>query len=612
MNIRVFYFFLALGLCVGFTYGQNTAFTALDSVYITDLKLKQYSTGRAVLQLSDSITRLNRPLLTNTLNFNSPIYFKENGLGMVSSPSFRGTTASQTAVIWNGININSQFNGQLDFNTVNSGAYDEIAVRGGGGSVVYGTGAIGGSVHLNTKLEFIKQQEHNLFLQYGSSNTRDARYQFKLGTEVYSLSIALAHNSSDNDYDYPDGGTNLNGDFQNTALNVGLGFKLSRQHSLRFFSEVFDGERHFSLIRASETRTKYDDLNTKNLLEWEYDFSNFTSIARLAYLEEYYKYFGNLDSDNFSFGKAKTTIAKYDLTYAFSEALSINSVLTNTYTLGEGSSLGDNDRNIFSAAVLMKHQLKNELDYELGFRKEITNNYESPFLFSVAASKAFSKHFSLNLSGSRNFRIPTYNDLYWSGAGNAELLPEKSLQGQLGASLTIANFNLNLTGYYNSITDMIRWLPGSDGVWRPQNEEEVRIYGIESILNWSPKLGRNHHLELYGTYAYTISENAQTGYQLIYVPFHKATAGINYDFQRFNAAVQAIYVGEVFTRSDNNSRYNLDAYAVANFSLGYSLGKEKNYELGARLNNVFNAEYQSVVNRWMPRRNFSMYLNLKL
>ena len=145
-----------------------------------------------------------------------------------------------------------------------------------------------------------------------------------------------------------------------------------------------------------------------------------------------------------------------------------------------------------------------------------------------------------------------------------------------------------------------------------QNEEEVSIYGIESIFNWSPKLGRKQHLELYGTYAYTVSEDAQTGYQLIYVPFHKATAGINYDFQRFNTAVQAIYVGEVFTRSDNNSRYNLDAYAVANFSLGYSLGKEKNYELGARVNNVFNAEYQSVVNRWMPGRNFNMYLNLKL
>ena len=99
---------------------------------------------------------------------------------------------------------------------------------------------------------------------------------------------------------------------------------------------------------------------------------------------------------------------------------------------------------------------------------------------------------------------------------------------------------------------------------------------------------------------------------MIYVPFHKATAGLDYDFKRFNASLQSVYVGEVFTRSDNNSRYNLDAYAVVNFNLGYSFGNKKAFELGGRVNNVFDAEYQSVENRWMPGRNFSMYLNLKL
>ena len=611
MKKTLFYIFLALLACLQDLYAQDSLLTNLDSVYVTDVKLKNYSTGRTVLQLSDTLTQKNRPLLTNTLNFNTPIYFKENGLGMVSSPSFRGTTASQTAVVWNGININSQFNGQLDFNTVNAAAYDEIAVRGGGGSVVYGTGAIGGSIHLNTQLDFKNRQSHHLFLQYGSFDTRDARYQFKMGTETYSLSLALAHNSSDNDYAYPDGGQNLNGEFENTALNVGLGFKLNAKHSLRFFSELYDGERHFSLIRASETRTKYDDLNSKNLLEWEYEFSDFTSVTRLAYLDEHYKYFGNLSSANYSFGSAKTIIGKYDLTYRLSRRLHLNTVLTNTYTSGEGSSLGVNDRNIFSAAVLMKHQLKNGLDYELGFRKEITGNYESPFLFSLGATKAFSEYFSLNLSASRNFRIPTYNDLYWSSAGNPDLLPENSLQGQLGAKITIANFNIDLTGYYNSVTEMIRWLPVSDGVWRPRNEDEVRIFGVEAIANWSQKINA-HSLNIYGTYAYTISENAQTENQLIYVPYHKATAGFDYDFKRFNTGIQVVYVGEVFTRSDNNSRYNLDAYALANFNLGYSFGKKEAFELGGRVNNVFDAEYQSVENRWMPGRNFSIYLNLKL
>jgi len=34
------------------------------------------------------------------------------------------------------------------------------------------------------------------------------------------------------------------------------------------------------------------------------------------------------------------------------------------------------------------------------------------------------------------------------------------------------------------VTDMIRWLPGADGIWRPGNEDKVNIYGLESFVNW--------------------------------------------------------------------------------------------------------------------------------
>jgi iron complex outermembrane receptor protein len=48
----------------------------------------------------------------------------ENGLGMVSSPSFRGPHCK--AVIWNGININSQLLGQTDFNTITTQDFNSI------------------------------------------------------------------------------------------------------------------------------------------------------------------------------------------------------------------------------------------------------------------------------------------------------------------------------------------------------------------------------------------------------------------------------------------------------------------------------------------------------
>jgi outer membrane cobalamin receptor len=45
----------------------------------------------------------------------------------------------QTAVIWNGININSQLLGQTDFNTITTQDFNSIVVRAGGGSAIYGT-----------------------------------------------------------------------------------------------------------------------------------------------------------------------------------------------------------------------------------------------------------------------------------------------------------------------------------------------------------------------------------------------------------------------------------------------------------------------------------------
>ena len=161
---------------------QVDTITRLQTVYVADNTLKKFSNSQRVFVLNDSIIAKNQLSLTSLLNFNSPIYFKENGLGMVSSPSFRGTTAQQTAVIWNGININSQLNGQTDFNVISTSNYNTIAVRSGGGSVIYGSSAIGGSVHLNNELEFKNQFKNEIQINFGSFKTRIFNYKLLLST----------------------------------------------------------------------------------------------------------------------------------------------------------------------------------------------------------------------------------------------------------------------------------------------------------------------------------------------------------------------------------------------------------------------------------------------
>ncbi|HLV40089.1 TonB-dependent receptor plug domain-containing protein [Xanthomarina sp.] len=607
---QVFSIFILLHICV-VAWAQAPIYTIqqLDEIVLkTDRYLETFSDTQLTSVLNDSVLVRSASSLTQLLNNNASIYFKENGLGMVSSPSFRGTTAQQTAVIWNGININSQFNGQTDFNTVNIRNFDNVTVRSGGGSVLYGSGAIGGTIHLNNDLQFNSAFENNLYASYGSFNTWDVAYNGGLSSEIFSIDVGLSRTSSSNDYPYVDSNkTNLNGQFYNNTFSVNFGYKLNNKNVIKLYSYLFDSERHFSLISPTETPTKYQDFNTRNLLEWQGFYGKFISTLRLAYITENYKYFQNIEKSTFSFGEATSYIGKYQLDYKLLKNANLQGVLDVTRTSGEGSDIAENNRTISGFSLLFKQTFKKFL-YEASLRKEITNNYESPLLYSLGLQYRVTPYYAINLNGSKNFRIPTYNDLYWFGSGNLELNPETSNQIELGNEFTFNKISFSVVGFYNDIKNMIRWLPAGS-IWKPVNTDHVLSYGLEAKLQIEQQF-QSHKIALGSTYAYTVSENKDTEKQLIYVPYHKATAILNYQYKRMSAYYEALYVGEVFTLSDNNPKYILDAYVLSNAGAEYALGKNRNYTLGIQIKNLFNINYQAVVNRYMPGINYNFYINL--
>ncbi|GGG59422.1 TonB-dependent receptor plug domain-containing protein [Bizionia arctica] len=581
----------------------------LDEVVLkSDRYLETFSDTQLTQVFNDSVLVRSASSLTQLLNNNASIYFKENGFGMVSSPSFRGTTAQQTAVIWNGININSQFNGQTDFNTINIRNFDNITVRSGGGSVLYGSGAIGGTIHLNNDLIFNAGLENSLYVGYGSFNTWDVGYNGSMSSENFSVEVGLSRTSSSNNYPYVDSEkTNLNGEFRNATFSANIGYKINDKNVLKLYSYVFDSERHFSLIFPSETPTKYQDFNTRALLEWQGFYGKFISTLRVANITEKYKYFSNIDKNTFSFGEATSYIGKYQLDYQIFKKANVQGVLDINYTNGEGSDIAENNRTISGFSLLYKQTFKKFL-FEGSLRKEITTNYESPLLYSLGLQYRITPFYTVNINGSKNFRIPTYNDLFWFGSGNLDLNPETANQYELGNELEFNKFSFSVVGFYNDIENMIRWLP-SGSVWKPVNTDHVISYGVEAELQVEQQF-QSHILTLSGTYAYTVSENQETKKQLIYVPYNKATAILNYQYKRLSAYYQTIYVGEVFTLSDNNPKYVLDPYLLSNVGVEYALGKNFQYTFGAQVNNIFNENYQSVADRYMPGVNYNFYINL--
>ena len=603
--------------CGQFVLAQDSIANKLQEVIVSDIYLKKYSSSQKLISLSDSIINYNKPSLTSLLNYNTTIYFKENGLGMVSSPSFRGTTAQQTAVIWNGININSQLNGQADFNIISTRNFDNIIVRAGGGSAIYGSSAIGGSIHLNNDLVFENSILTELQLDYGSFNTVGINFNSKISTNNTAAQIGFSRNSSDNNYDYVgvfdwEGNQrkNLNGEYSNNNWNANFAYKINSNNNLKFYSHTSSAFRNFSLIYESDTKTKYIDESSRNLLEFDGKYNKLSINLKNAFTYENYQYYGNISSETFSSGKVESLISKVDFGYKISKSIYLNTVFDYNRSKGFGSSIDNKIREIGSASILFARKL-DHWKTELVVRKEATSAYESPILFSLGNAYQFNSFYELKLNISKNFRIPTYNDLYYNGGGgfgNPNLKPESSYQTEIGNVFNYKKITLSQTAYFIKIQDFISWKPATNGNWSPINFKKINTYGVETILNWKYNFD-THYFNANATYAYTISKDLETNKQLYYVPFHKMTGSFAYSFAKASINYQFLYNGFVYTLLDNNPKQIVKAYKISNIGIDYNF--IKSVKVGFQVANILNQKYQSVEGRFMPGRNFNIFTNFK-
>jgi len=586
--------------------------TVLDTVFLKAEKLEDKSVGQPILKISKALLANYRPQLTEVLQFETPIHFKENGFGMVSSAAFRGTTAQQTAVVWNGININSTFLGQTDFNLVNTQNSSELLVRPGGGSSQFGTGAIGGVVYLKNNLKVNQENTHQIYTSYGSFNTKNLSTNHNISGKQTNLQIGLSYLDSDNHYKYQNSNQhNENGQFYNLNASINGLYKPNQKNAFKIYSNWFTGERHLSILETTQTRNKYTDEQLRLLGEYQYKSGIQQSTLKLALINEKYRFYPKLDTrEGSNNGNAWTYIAKYNYQLQLKKLL-LNVGGAYNLATATGTNYNNVKRNTGSANLYIKHKLGNTFTYQATLRGELSEDYQSPVLFSLGTSWNPTPKYTLNTSISRNYRISTFNDLYWPGAENPDLKAESSLQYEVSNEFTFDDLKFTLTGYYNDIKDLIRWLPYQGDLWRPVNTNSVHTYGLESNVHYGIRLN-NHHFKINAFYSYTVSKNKETNYQLTYVPYHKAILGISYKNGTFSTNINTIYSGKVFTHTDNNSNTVLNDYVLTNLSLNYATGKKDNWIVGAGIKNLFNSDYKTTAFRPMPGINYHINLTFNL
>lgn len=590
-------------------------------------------------QSFDSLTlaRSSSLSLSEFLAGQSTIYIKSYGNGNVATTSFRGGSANHTALLWNGLNIQNAMLGQTDLSIIPVLFFDDLSLEYGGGSALWGSGAIGGSIRLDNKLPFDAGTRTRLQLSLGSFDTRKIAATVLLSYKRVSSSTRIYYTASQNDYAYRDTTDKEqpdkrmpHADYTTAGLMQELSFRLTQRQTLNVRAWYNKADRNLpSYTSLISKRSQYDE-NLKLNADWNFRRMGLNSTVRLAGFHDKLNYTDSL-SNLYSKSKINTLIAESDNVYRYrrhSFGLGAN------YTYYQSAVPVEVNRNGSVADSTIRHEqirfalfalyklrlLNSRLNYDMAVRKEFTNQTEIPFTGNAGLQYQLLPWLGLKASANKAFRQPTLNDLYWPQGGNPDLKPEESYEfnGSLSLRKTKKHFTLFFEGtYFNRhTTNWIIWLPTASAYFSPRNVASVYSRGTESRTEIFFQQ-KDVYLKLGVTTAYVLSTNEKgtnendnaIGRQLIYTPRYTGQSALTCSYKAVTLLFTQSYTGYRFTSTDNTSW--LHPYYLANAKVSYKHAfNAVEVEFFAGINNIFNKDYMAVANRPMPLRNYEAGLAL--
>lgn len=203
---RMLYGYGAVALvwcCLTPAVAQTPKEISLAELKIAAPTLERFSAGVKLSRVdSTQIETFRFGSLADLLRPSSTLAFKNYGNGRLTTISFRGMSASHTAVRWNGININQPTLGQTDFSTIPVCSFDQLTVMFGGASSTFGTDAVGGSIHLSSQPKWQVGNQWMAGQQVASFGNINTQVSTRICTGNWGHKSSIFYQAQPNRYPY--------------------------------------------------------------------------------------------------------------------------------------------------------------------------------------------------------------------------------------------------------------------------------------------------------------------------------------------------------------------------------------------------------------------------
>ena len=547
-------------------------------------------------------------------------------LGAQSGQFIRGNGSSQTLILLDGRPINEVgVFGAFDLSNFTTDAVEQIEVLPGGGSVLYGSNAVGGVINIITRRPLEADGiEATAGFELGSFGYNSQTLQVRGNTG--NIDWRLGYNRTDSDNDFPFSLTTT--DFEDTRtnaevlynnLNFQLAADLNERNRIRLGALYLTKDLGVpgglpvpgSIAGGFNGLTADDNQYTENLLldltyEAELGQGDDSLLTARVFGDFLESTFSDPVADNGFDSPSEDNVDQTSLggqlqhAWQFADNQNItygvdyrNVQATNeTTALLTGVTTENYDDSINQTGIFARYQadVTSRFSVNAGVRQDFNDLADGSFTsFNLGTRVALTDTTNFRANFARNFRVPTLADLFFSPFNNPDLDSETGISFDVGVDQQIGDRGLfRLTFYRNEVDDAIAF-DLVDSI--PLNIGRVESIGIETELNYQVL----DSVFAFASYTWNrpeIKDGPEPADNGNSVPFTNADSfNLGVAYEPGDGLYAALFLHSISdTFADRGNLETLDGRTTLDFKLRVPLSD--NWVLNASMDNVFDEQYE--------------------
>lgn len=630
----------------------------MEEVVVTATKLpeKRRDIPNAVIILNETDIQASGVKSIGELLANEPgIDWRSYGnyAGAAQEIQIRGMRGNGTQVLVNGVNVNSPSLGLADVGKIPLNSIERIEIIKGSGSLLYGSGAMGGVVNIITKRPDRDKMDLKMGAGYGSRDT------YRLWAEQ-GLFVAddfgyyLTANRTETD------GFRANSYLRQNDVSLKLVLEKTETFDISLYGDYLDRTYGMPGVKPPQGTAdyclngkKFYDHEAASLLDYSEDKDGHLVLEVkgkpgqwIGYdAKGYYSHMENHNFNRYAFDGTGNE------NWVTNEILGADGHLDLHPMEGASILLGGEYKNfdwknetrpldstgvqtgktatrahLFTRGVFSELQYRPSVYWKVlaGIRHEEHSTFGSedlPFFGLIVNPLPDT---ALKINHGKHFLAPTPNDLYWPEdpytKGNPDLKPEIGWHTDvtLEQSFLDDKIFVSISYFRWDVDDKIRWEPDSQGVFSPINLSGYEAQGIEAGL----KIGPFYDLTFALSYTYLEAEEESRDYtrqdygwppffppdfqytmvtrRAAYTPdslfkgdlSYKSDFGLTATTTVRYVSDRVVYHTETTVYPDTHTvNYTLNSYWTADLKVEQRLWKH--YVLFASINNLADADYDT-------------------